>query len=71
MPEPEPKKAVHNAGAFLGPFSVGSVPVPMQTLSDEYHDEAAEPEDSDRIPAPERPGRLQRFVDRIRPNRHP
>ena len=68
MPEPEPKKAVHNAGAFLAPYSAGSVPVPMRTLSDDYHDEPTEPEDSDRLPDPERQGLLRRLVDRIRPN---
>jgi hypothetical protein len=70
MPEPEPKKAVHNAGAFLAPYSAGSVPVPMRTLSDDYHDEPTEPEDSDRLPDPEPPGLLRRLVDRIRPNRN-
>jgi hypothetical protein len=70
MPEPEPKKAVHNAGAFLAPFSAGSVPVPMRTLSDDYHDEPTEPEDSDRLPDPERQGLLRRLVDRIRPSRN-
>ena len=70
MPEPEPKKAVHNAGAFLAPFSAGSVPVPMRTLGDEYHDEPTEPEDSDRVPEPEPPGLFRRLVDRIRPNRN-
>ena len=70
MPEPEPKKAVHNAGAFLAPFSAGSVPVPMRTLSDDYHDEPTEPEDSDRVPDPKPPGLLRRLVDRIRPNRN-
>ena len=49
MPEPEPKKAVHNAGAFLAPYSAGSVPVPMRTLSDDYHDEPTEPEDSEPV----------------------
>ena len=70
MPEPEPKKAVHNAGAFLAPYSAGSVPVPMRTLSDDYHDEPTEPEDSDRLPDPEPPGLLRRLVDRIRPDRN-
>ena len=28
----------------------------MSTLSDEYHDEPTEPEDSDRVPEPDPPG---------------
>ena len=45
MPEPKPKRAVHNAGAFLTPdgFGGGPIPVPMSTLSDEYKDEPTEP----------------------------
>jgi hypothetical protein len=42
----------------------------MRTLSDDYHDEPTEPEDSDRLPDPEPPGLLRRLVDRIRPNRN-
>jgi hypothetical protein len=68
MPEPERNKAVHNAGAFLTDTSFGMIPVPMSTLTDEYHDEPTEPEGSDRIPEPESPGLLRRLVDRIRPN---
>ena len=46
MPEPKPKRAEHNAGAFLNPSGIGGAyPVTMSTLSDEYHDEP-EPEDS-------------------------
>lgn len=71
MPEPEPKQAVHNAGAFLSPGSYSPIPVPMRTLSDDYHDVPAEPEDSDRVPAPEPPGLFRRIVDRLSPNRHP
>ena len=70
MPEPEPKKAVHNAGAFLTDTSYGMIPIPMSTVGDEYHDEPTEPEDSDRLPDPERQGLLRRLVDRIRPNRN-
>jgi hypothetical protein len=43
MPEPKPKKAVHNAGAFLAPYSGGSVGVPMRTLSDDYHESQPSP----------------------------
>ena len=63
MGEPERRKAEQNAGAFLGPFVM--VPVPMRTLSDDYHDEPTEPEDSDRIPEPEPPSRLRRLIRRI------
>ena len=69
--EPEPKKAVHNAGAFLGDGGVLMVPVPMHTLSDEYHDEPTEPQDSDRIPEPEPPGQIRRVVDRLTRRREP
>jgi hypothetical protein len=69
VPEPKPKKAVHNAGAFLAPYSGGSVGVPMRTLSDDYHDEPTEPEDSDRVPDHEPPGLLRRLVDRFWPSR--
>ena len=63
MPEPEPKRAEHNAGAFLGPDILA--PIPLHTLSDEYHDEPTEPED-DRVPEPEPPGLFRRIVDRLR-----
>jgi hypothetical protein len=65
-PRPRPRQAEHNAGAFANPSGIGSpIPVPMSTLSDEYHDEPAEPEDSDRVPEPEAPGRLRRIVDQL------
>jgi len=70
MPESESKKAVHNTGAFLTDTPHGMIPIPMSTLSDEYHDEPTEPEDSDRVPDPKPPGLLRRLVDRIRPNRN-
>jgi hypothetical protein len=63
MGEPKPKQAQRNAGAFIGPDILA--PVPMRTLSDDYHDVPAEPEDSDRVPPPEPRGRIQRFLDRI------
>lgn len=59
-PRPRP---IRNAGAFLGPDLL--VPVPLKTLSDEYRDEPAEPEDSDREPEPEPPGRVRRVIDRL------
>jgi hypothetical protein len=57
------KQPEQNAGAFLGPVLL--VPVPMRTLSDDYRDEPAEPEDSDREPVPEPPSRLRRLLDRL------
>jgi hypothetical protein len=64
MPEPEPRKAEHNVGAFANPTGIGGgIPVPMSTLSDEYHDEPTEPEDSDRVPEPEPPGLTRRVVE--------
>jgi hypothetical protein len=65
MPEPTPRRAVHNAGAFLTPDGIGGpFPTPMSTLSDEYHDEPAEPEE-DHEPQPEPPGLVRRLVDRV------
>ena len=67
MPEPKPRRGEHNAGAFLNPSGIGGAyPVPMSTLSDEYHDEPTEPEDSDRVPEPEPPGLAQRVVAWLR-----
>ena len=66
MPEPRPKRAERNAGAFANPSGIGGgIPVPMRMLSDDYDDEPTEPEDSGRIPEPEPPGRIQRVVDRL------
>jgi hypothetical protein len=67
MPEPKPKRAEHNAGAFVDPSGIGGgIAVPMWTLSDEYHDEPAEPEDSDRVPEPDPPGLAHRVVAWLR-----
>ena len=63
MSRPKPARAEHNAGAFLGPDIM--VPVPMTTLTDDYRDEPAEPEDSDRVPEPEPKGRVRRLLDRL------
>jgi hypothetical protein len=63
MSEPEPRREQRNAGAFLGPDMLA--PVPMRTLSDDYHDERAEPQD-DRVPEPEPPSLIHRLVDRLR-----
>ena len=48
------RKAERNAGAFLSPTDGSMIPVPMRTLSDEYHDEPTDPPD-DRVPEPEPP----------------
>jgi hypothetical protein len=59
------RKAERNAGAFLTPTDNGSmIPVPMRTLSDDYHDEPTEPPD-DRVPDPEPPSVFQRLLDRL------
>ena len=62
MSRSKTKHAQPNSGAFLGPDM--TVPVPMRTLSDEYHDTPTEPED-DRVPEPEPPGLIRRVVDRL------
>ena len=56
------RQAERNAGAFLGP--TGMIPVPMKTLSDDYKDVPSEPEDSDRMPEPEKPGLVRRFLNK-------
>jgi hypothetical protein len=65
MSKPERRRAKPNAGVFLGPAPLPLIVAPMRTLSDEYRDEPVEPEDSDRVPAPEPPSRLQRLIRRI------
>jgi hypothetical protein len=37
----------------------------MRTLSDEYHDEPTEPEDSDRVPEPDPPGLVRGVIDKL------
>lgn len=63
MARPAKRRPERAAGAFLGPDLL--VPVPIRTLSDAYRDVPAEPEDSDREPEPEAPGRVRRVVDRL------
>jgi hypothetical protein len=46
----------------LGPH--GIVGLPLRTLSDAYSD-TPEPEDSDRVPAPDPPSLARRLVDRL------
>ena len=64
MGRPKTNRAQRNAGAFLGPDLL--VPVPMSTLSDEYRDEPTEPEDSERAPEFEPPGRVRRVLEKLR-----
>ncbi len=72
MPETTTRQAEHNAGAFIDPSGVGGgIPVPMRTLSDDYHDRPTEPEDLDRIPEPEPPGFIRRVIDRVLSRQRP
>lgn len=64
MGEPKRKRAVRNAGAFLSPDGLGMIPVPMSTLSDEYHDEPTDPEE-EHEPEPEPPGLIRRAIERV------
>lgn len=64
MGEPKPKQAQRSAGAFLGTDGLGMISVPMHTLSDDYHDEPAEPEE-DHEPEAEPTGIVRRVVDRL------
>lgn len=67
MGRPTERRTERNAGAFLNPGSgsgSGMIPVPMRTLSDDYSD-VPEPEDSDRMPEPEKPGLVRRLLDRV------
>ena len=66
MTEPGPRRAERNAGAFLTPTDYSIIPVPMRTLSDEYHDEPAEAKDSETVPSPEPEGDAP---DRLAPRR--
>lgn len=63
MDRREHRRAQRNAGAFLGPDLLA--PVPMRTLSDEYHDLPTEPED-DREPEPEPRTFVGRAADWLR-----
>lgn len=66
MSQHGPKRAERNAGAFYGPGDMGGgiIPVPMRTLSDDYHDEPVDPPD-DRVPDPEPPSAIRRIIDRL------
>jgi len=65
MTEPRPRRAEQNAGAFLTPTDFSMIPVPMRTLSDDYHDEPAEPRDSETVPPPAPEGAIRRVVRRL------
>ena len=65
MSASKPRRAERNAGAFLTPTDYSMIPVPMRTLSDEYHDEPAEPTDSETVPQPEPDGAIRRIVMRL------
>jgi len=58
------RKAERNAGAFLTPTDGSMIPVPMRTLSDDYHDEPTDPPD-DRVPDPKPASLVQRMLDRL------
>ena len=71
MGEPARKAPAHTAGAFFSPDPKGMIVVPTRTLSDEYHDEPTEPEDSDRIPEPGPPSLVERIMERLGRRSHP
>ncbi len=62
------RRKVERSGAFLSD-GFQNIPVPIKTLSDEYHDRP-EPEDSDRVPEPEPEGLVTRVAHRLTA-RHP
>ena len=66
MANQTPDRSQRDAAAFNGGENVG-VSVPIRTLSDDYHDEPTESEDSDRVPEPEAPGLIRRVLDRLSP----
>ena len=66
------KQAVRNAGPSyrVGGENLGIL-APLHTLDDDYRDEPAEPEDSDRVPEPEAPGRIRHLLERLTRPRDP
>jgi hypothetical protein len=62
------RKRVERSGAFLSD-GFQNIPVPIRTLSDEYHD-VPEPKDSERVPDPEPEGLVARVVHALT-GRHP
>jgi hypothetical protein len=67
MSKTDRRKSEGNAGAFLGTDPISMTAVPMRTLSDDYHDAPAEPQDSDRVPEPEPPSAIRRAIKRLSP----
>lgn len=63
------RRKVERSGAFLSD-GFQNIPVPIRTLSDEYHD-TPEPEESDRVPAQEPEGVVARAVHRLTGRRTP
>jgi hypothetical protein len=64
----EDRRKVERSGAFLSDGG-RPIPVPIKTLSDEYHD-TPEPTDSDQVPDPEPEGLVTRVVHSIT-GKHP
>ena len=62
------RRKVERSGAFLSD-GFQNIPVPIRTLSDEYHDRP-EPQDSDRVPDPEPEGVVTRVVHAVT-GKHP
>lgn len=63
------RRKVERSGAFLSSDGFQNIPVPIRTLSDDYHD-TPEPEDSDRVPPREPEGALTRVIHRLT-RKHP
>lgn len=62
------RRKIERSGAFLSD-GFQNIPVPIKTLSDEYHDRP-EPRDSDVVPPPEPEGRVTRAVHKLT-GKHP
>ena len=62
------RRKVERSGAFLSD-GFQNIPVPIKTLSDEYHD-TPEPTDSDRVPDAEPEGLVTRLVHTVT-GKHP
>lgn len=63
MSDNKRSSSLDRAGAFLSSDPYGMAAVPIRTLADEYHDQPAEPQDSERVPIPAPAGRLRRLLD--------
>ncbi|MEI7742721.1 MAG: hypothetical protein WCK58_03095 [Chloroflexota bacterium] len=62
------RRKIEKSGAFIGDGFM-NIPVPIKTLSDEYHDQP-EPRDSDRVPVPDPEGLLTRVIHTVT-GKHP